>query len=64
METFENIRLLATDPPSLELWRDKFHRLHGYVLPARERNLYAISLSNCPKLNDNPRIKTVEYTVA
>ena len=25
---------------------------------------YAISLSNCPKLSDNPRIKTVEYTVA
>ncbi len=23
-----------------------------------------ISLSNCPKLSDNPRIKTVEYTVA
>jgi len=30
----------------------------------RERNRYAISLSNCPKLSDNPRIKTVEYTVA
>ncbi len=27
-------------------------------------NLDAISLSNCPKLSDNPRIKTVEYTVA
>jgi len=26
-------------------------------------NLDAISLSNCPKLSDNPRIKTVEYTV-
>ncbi len=25
---------------------------------------YAISLSNCPKLSDNPRIKTVEYTDA
>ena len=25
--------------------------------------MYAISLSNCPKLSDNPRIKTVEYTV-
>ncbi len=24
---------------------------------------YAISLLNCPKLSDNPRIKTVEYTV-
>jgi len=24
---------------------------------------YAISLSNCPKLSDNPRITTVEYTV-
>ena len=33
-------------------------------LPARERNLDAISLSNCPKLSDNRRIKTVEYTVA
>ena len=30
---------------------------------ARESNLDAISLSNCPKLSDNPRIKTVEYTV-
>ena len=29
----------------------------------RESNLDAISLSNCPKLSDNPRIKTVEYTV-
>ena len=29
----------------------------------RERNLDAISLSNCPKLSDNPRVKTVEYTV-
>jgi len=27
-------------------------------------NLDAISLSNCPKLSDNPRIKTVKYTVA
>jgi len=27
-------------------------------------NLDAISLSNCPKLSDNPRILTVEYTVA
>jgi len=26
-------------------------------------NRYAISLSNCPKLSSNPRIKTVEYTV-
>jgi hypothetical protein len=26
----------------------------------RECNLDAISLSNCPKLSDNPRIKTVE----
>ena len=26
-------------------------------------NLDAISLLNCPKLSDNPRIKTVEYTV-
>ena len=26
-------------------------------------HLYAISLSNCPILSDNPRIKTVEYTV-
>ena len=26
-------------------------------------NLDAISLSNCPKLSGNPRIKTVEYTV-
>jgi len=26
-------------------------------------NLDAISLSNYPKLSDNPRIKTVEYTV-
>jgi len=26
-------------------------------------NLYATGLSNCPKLSDNPRIKTVEYTV-
>ena len=26
-------------------------------------NLDAISLSNCPKLSDEPRIKTVEYTV-
>jgi hypothetical protein len=25
---------------------------------------YAISLSNCPKLSNNPRIRTVEYTVA
>ncbi|HUU20454.1 MAG TPA: hypothetical protein VMW72_25115 [Sedimentisphaerales bacterium] len=25
---------------------------------------YAISLSNCPKLSDEPRIKPVEYTVA
>ena len=33
-------------------------------LPARERNLDAISLSNCTKLSDNPRIKTVEYTVS
>ena len=24
---------------------------------------YAISLSNSPKLSDNPRIKTVKYTV-
>jgi len=24
---------------------------------------YAISLWNCPKLSDNPRIKTVEYIV-
>ena len=31
-------------------------------LPARERNLYATGLSNCPKLSDNPRIQTVEYT--
>ena len=31
---------------------------------ARERNLYATGLSDCPKLSDNPRIKTVEYTVA
>ncbi len=30
----------------------------------RERNLDATSLSNCPKLSDNPRILTVEYTVA
>ena len=34
------------------------------VYRERERNLDAISLSNCPKLSDNPRIKTVEYTVA
>jgi len=33
------------------------------AFPARERNLDAISLSNCPKLSDNPRIKMVEYTV-
>ena len=64
LKIFENIRLLTTDPPSLKLWRDKFHRLHGLVLPARERNLDTISLSNCPKLSDNPRIKTVEYNIA
>jgi len=33
------------------------------VYRERERNLDAISLSNCPKLSDNRRIKTVEYTV-
>ena len=27
-------------------------------------NLDTISLSNCPKLSDNSRIKTVQYTVA
>jgi len=32
------------------------------VYRERERNLYANGLSNCPKLIDDPRIKTVEYT--
>ena len=31
---------------------------------SRPHNVYATGLSNCPKLSDNPRIKTVEYTVA
>jgi hypothetical protein len=31
---------------------------------AREGNPHAISLSNCRKVSDNPRIKTVEYMVA
>ena len=34
------------------------------VYRPEKSNLDAISLSNCPKLSDNPRIKTVEYTVA
>jgi hypothetical protein len=33
-------------------------------LGLRESTRYATGLSNCPKLSDNPRIKTVEYTVA
>jgi hypothetical protein len=40
--------------------RDWLLRLTGEEIS----NLDAISLSNCPKLSDNPRIKTVEYTVA
>jgi len=33
-------------------------------LPGREHNLAANGLLNCPKLSDNPRIITVEYTVS
>ena len=33
-------------------------------LPGEISNLDAIGLSNCPKLSDEPRIKTVEYTVS
>ena len=39
--------------------RDWLLRLNGKEIS----NLDAISLLNCPKLSDNPRIKTVEYTV-
>jgi len=39
--------------------RDWLLRLNGKEIS----NLYANSLSNCPKLSDEPRIKKVEYTV-
>ncbi len=34
------------------------------VYRPEKSNLDAISLSNCPKLSDNQKIKTVEYAVA
>jgi len=40
--------------------RDWLLRLTGKEIS----NFDAISLSNCPKLSDNSRIKTVKYTVA
>jgi len=40
--------------------RDWLLRFNGKEIS----NLDAISLSNCPKLSENPRIKTVEYNVA
>ena len=40
--------------------RDWLMRFNGEEIS----NLDAIGLSNCPKLSDKPRIKTVEYAVA
>jgi len=49
--------------PLLEIYTTEV-RFTRKMIFTRMCNLYAISLSNCPKLSDNPRIKTVEHTVS
>jgi len=58
----QDIRIIAILDAGYETTDDRRQKTDkGRILNIHR---YAISLSNCQKLSDNPRIKTVEYRVA